>query len=205
MGAEQIIYANRTADVSRGITTQNLPQNSPEVIDHSKKILAIFYSETSKDTGEIKARKSLDQLATFYSEKEIIHEGFRKKFERIRKPKENLEDVVKRIGMDEEADFDLGFLSKLDDLIPLRGNRAYALSQMIFNPENFPLEFSELLKTDDTFARQLLIKALSSDNDYYTTDIKTDLEKRKLIIKSNEELIKKFEEKISTPDSGGLT
>lgn len=197
MGAEQTIYANKTSEIAQTISTQSLPFNPQEITNHSKNLLSAF----GGGKIETEARRSLGGLVNMDGLKETTYLKIKGQFR-------DLKNLSKQeqfwFDKNYREDFDNNFFSKLDDLIPLRGNRAYIISQMVLHPENFSPEFSELLKTDDMLARQLLIKALTSDNDYYATDIKTEWDVRQLKIKSNEELIKKLKEEISTPNLGVL-
>jgi len=203
MGAEQTNYASRTSEIAQTISSSGLPQNPQEITSHSKNLLNAF----GGGRNETKGRRSLGRLVNMDGLKETTYLKLRKEFGDMKdlpKSQKALLEMTHEQYDIREQDLDQSFLSKLDDLIPLRGNRAFVISQMITHPEDFPPEFSELLKTDDTLARQLLLKALASDNDHYTTDIKTDLEIRKAKIKANEELIKKLKEEVTKPEPGGL-
>lgn len=198
MGAEQTIYANKITDVAQTILTSSPPQNPQEVMNHSKNLLNAF----GGGKKETEARRSLGRLVNMDGLKEVTYLRIKDEFgdlEHLSKQEQFWFD--KSYG----EDFDKNFFSKLDDLVPLRGNRAFLISQLILHPDNFPQEYSELLNKDDTLARGLLGKALASDSEHYETDIKSEWKIRQAKIKSNEELIKKINEKISTPDSGGLS
>lgn len=205
MGAEQTNFANRTSEIAQTISSSSLPQNPQEITNHSKNLLNAF----GGGKKETEARRSLGRLVNMDGLKEKTYFKLRKEFKDLdldNLPKSKrmlLEMTLEQYGISEQ-DLDKSFLSKLDDLVPLRGNRAYVISEMIIHPENFPPEFSDLLKSDGTLTRQLLIKALISDNDHYSTDIKTEWEKRQAKIKSNEELIKKLKEEVTKPEPGGL-
>lgn len=210
MGVEQTAYANKTSEIAQTILSLSLPSNPQEIICHSKNLLNAFGGgKKETEAKETEARRALERLVNMDGLKETTYYKLRNKFRDLdlknlpRSKRTLFKMTLEPYGISEK-DLDETFLLKLDDLIPLRGNRAYVISEMILHPENFPPEFSELLKKNDTFARQLLIKALTSDNDHYETDIKTEWEKRKTKIKTNEELVKKLKEEVTRPDPGGL-